>query len=465
MNRSELENTKNILKNIIVQPVDTIELEEQKLPQIEDLTYSNKSYKVKCSILFIDIRESTQLSKNLTDKAMLKVYRSFIRMATQCVRYSGGYTRQFLGDRIMGIFLDDIDDEGNIIKKSSDKAINSAREMNTYIDYVLNNLISKSINGKYIKCGIGICTGKVLLSQVGMKGVEQDKETQNEKGDIWVGYITNQASKFADLTMPREIFIDDNTFNELNEENRKKNTQCLWKEEKRYKGNKRYDGYISKNLYVQNLEELQLAKFEYEDSEKDKIKQEDIKNKELLYGIREIIEEYKIKESSILQKEEKLKEKERKLVEKEDNINNYIKEKEYDMLYDLIYNVFIEDVKVKELGRAYWLNKIDKLVEKGKEIGKSKYETLKHLTNSLLIIYMDLELYDEAYEILVMHVKEFSYFPYNGLEVIKKAKLRNTVLTILKDKVYTIEDTSDRIGMLENIKEIEEVVLGGNNNE
>jgi len=78
---------------------------------------------------------------------------------------------------------------------------------------------------------------------------------------------------------------------------------------------------------------------------------------------------------------------------------------------------------------------------------------------------MDLELYDEAYEILVMHVKEFSYFPYNGLEVIKKAKLRNRVLTILKDKVYTIEDTSDRIGMLENIKEIEEIVFGGDNNE
>ena len=37
---------------------------------------------------------------------MVKVYRSFIRIVIQAIRYSGGYTRQFAGDGIMGVFQD-----------------------------------------------------------------------------------------------------------------------------------------------------------------------------------------------------------------------------------------------------------------------------------------------------------------------------------------------------------------------
>lgn len=457
MNKSELENTKEILNNIISQPVETMELEEQILPQIEDLNYSNKSYKVKCSILFIDIRQSTQLSKDLMDKSMLKIYKSFIRMATQCVRYAGGYTRQFLGDRIMGIFLDELNEEGKTVEKSSNKAVKAAREMNTYIDYVLNNLINKNINGKYIKCGIGICTGKVLLAQVGMKGIEQDNEKQNEKGDVWVGYITNQASKFADLTLPREIFIDENTYKELNEENMEYNHKFLWEKDRRYKGNKKYEGYISKDLYVPNIEELQLAKFEYEDDEINK--KEHMNYQALLQGVEEIIEKYKMREVNILQKEKELKERDEKLTKRENDLSRSIKKNEYDLLYDVIYHTYLHTVKVKEMGRAYWLDIIDRLIKKGNEIGKNKNEIIEDLSIPLMEIYMELDMYEEAYNTLVIHSRTFSYFPYNGMEVIKKAKLKNQVLKALKEKVYTIQDTNSRMNMLDEIKKIENIVF------
>lgn len=461
MTKSELENTEDILKNIIMQKVDTIELEEQILPQIEELTYSNKSYKVKCSILFIDIRESTQLSENLTDKSMLKIYKSFIRMATQCVRYSGGYTRQFLGDRIMGIFLDDVDKEGNIIKKSSNKAVNSAREMNTYIDYVLNNLISKNINEKYIKCGIGICTGKVLLAQVGMKGAEQDESKQNEKGDVWVGYITNQASKFADLTMSREIFIDENTFKELSDENSKNNDKYLWNEVKRYKGDKKYKGYITKNLYVSNLEELQLEKFEYKDSEIDRNKKENIEYKELLQSLEEVIGKYKIKEIEISKREEEINRREKQLKEKENNITYQINQKKYYLLWEIFNSVYIRDVKVKELGREYWLNLVDEIIQLGKCIGQTEETTRIDISTYILIVYYELEMYDEAYEHILLHLKKAKYFPLKGLDIIKKAKKRDKVIKALENIIVDIKNTNDKINLQEDIDKIKELNLWG----
>lgn len=67
---------------------------------------------------------------------MVKVYRSFIRIVIQAIRYSGGYTRQFAGDGIMGIFQNSNVDDQNI--SSSCKAIKAARYIHTLIDFCLN---------------------------------------------------------------------------------------------------------------------------------------------------------------------------------------------------------------------------------------------------------------------------------------------------------------------------------------
>ena len=67
---------------------------------------------------------------------MVKVYRSFIRIVIQAIRYSGGYTRQFAGDGIMGVFKNSNEDDQII--SSSCNAIKVARYIYTLIDYCLN---------------------------------------------------------------------------------------------------------------------------------------------------------------------------------------------------------------------------------------------------------------------------------------------------------------------------------------
>ena len=40
-----------------------------------------------------------------------------------------------MGDRIMGVFIDSVDESGLIVEKAVDKAINAARSLLTVIDY------------------------------------------------------------------------------------------------------------------------------------------------------------------------------------------------------------------------------------------------------------------------------------------------------------------------------------------
>lgn len=174
-----------------------------------------------------------------------------MRMAVDCVRKNGGVTRQFLGDRIMGVFIDSADENGNIVDSAADKAINAARSLQTVIDYSLNKYLKTNVNGKVIECGIGIDYGKVLVTQVGMYGLESDENRENEVDCVWVGNTTNYASKYSDIASGGEIFISDNVFKQMSDEYRE-----VFVKSAKYKGTKLFQGYVTKDYYLEFSEDL-----------------------------------------------------------------------------------------------------------------------------------------------------------------------------------------------------------------
>lgn len=241
------------LNTITSQKVEEFEISLDTPPTLEELPDSNKAYSLYASILFIDIRKSTQLMEESQAKSMVKVYRAFMRMAVSCVRSNGGVTRQFLGDRIMGVFLDSKDDNGNLIEASTDKAVKSAQAMQTSIDFALNKHLKNNVGGKTISCGIGIDYGKVLLTKVGMYGVEKDDSKENETDCVWVGNCTNRASKYSDLADGGEIFISENVYNRLSSDLKPEN---VWIPAAKHKANVLFNGYISQNNYLEFSSEL-----------------------------------------------------------------------------------------------------------------------------------------------------------------------------------------------------------------
>ena len=227
---SELEAATNALERILGQSVEEIELSDT-VPVLNEVSDSNKVFKGKLSVLFVDIRGSVDLTDDLKSKKMVKVYRGFIRMAIQAIRYSGGLTRQFAGDCVMGVFQDSTEDDYAI--SSSEKAVNAARYIHTLIDYCLNPA----------GCGVGIATGSILITKVGMRGKEADETSENETGIVWVGSTTNYANRYCSLANADEIFIDEETYCEIGKPEG-------WEKTSRIKGNKAFRGYTISEFYL-----------------------------------------------------------------------------------------------------------------------------------------------------------------------------------------------------------------------
>lgn len=135
-------------------------------------------------VLYIDIRRSTELSITHKPQTVAKLYSAFVRAMTKCARHYGGHVRGIIGDRVMVIF--DCDD-------CFAKAVNCAILMNSAAKYVIN----KHFTSNEVQCGIGIDTGKMLVTKTGFRrrGVEQ----HNYKNLVWLGRPANVASKLTDI--------------------------------------------------------------------------------------------------------------------------------------------------------------------------------------------------------------------------------------------------------------------------
>jgi len=141
---------------------------------------------IETCILFIDIRNSTLMSRNLkNDKARLgKVYAAFIdAMASIADRY--GYVRNIIGDRVMVVF-----EPGTCFLD----AVNCAAMMYT----VATRILKKYSGLENFKVGIGIDYGEMLILKT---GIQKKHEEQSEyKNLVWVGDAANVASKLTDFS-------------------------------------------------------------------------------------------------------------------------------------------------------------------------------------------------------------------------------------------------------------------------
>lgn len=158
------------------------------VPGLDDknLTYGNgeekKGVEINTCVLFVDIRNSVQLTKEKQVRTMGKVYSVFTHCVLLAAQYDGGYVRNIIGDRVMVVFPPE-----DCFKKAVFCAIT--------INHIAT-LINKKFDNFEFKCGIGVDYGKLSVMKVGVqkKGAEND----DNKGLVWVGYPANYASRLTD---------------------------------------------------------------------------------------------------------------------------------------------------------------------------------------------------------------------------------------------------------------------------
>lgn len=108
------------------------------------------------TVLFSDIRSFTSLSEKMTPKDNFDFLNSYLQRMSPVIRGSGGFIDKFIGDGIMALFPDYVDD-----------ALKAALDMHS----VLRDLNEKRVKKNYsvIKIGIGIHTGNLMLGTIGEK--------------------------------------------------------------------------------------------------------------------------------------------------------------------------------------------------------------------------------------------------------------------------------------------------------
>lgn len=391
------------------------------LPKIDELHDSNKVYTGKVSVLFVDMRNSTKLPERFDAEQLVKIYRSYVRSVVQAVRYSGGVVRDFMGDGVLAVFVD------NENEKSEDKAVYAARYITTAIDKFLNPVLDKKINHR-ISCGIGIHTGEISLSKVGMKGKEQDETSENEFGIAWIGNSTNLACKQCGAVECGTIFISNSTYSALSDINKKD----VWKAVDIQKGSNTLCGYIAEHYYLALDEEIAPCIAEGMDEPVNAISIIQSKVDELAERAKELGK----LEQEIVKKQKELKEKELVLNKKEQLLQTKDKSGKvllYKFYCDVLGSGHCEHSYAKAMGQGFWENHLEKAISAGKDIGKDEHKVKQEVSYAMVSIYQDLELFDKAYDFVV---EQAAGYPWLNLSTVKDIVRKVGYCSKLKSALY-----------------------------
>ncbi len=160
-----------------------------KVPSLSDcdLTYeSGDAKKGKCietCVLFVDIRNSVELTREHDTETMGRIYTAFTKGVLNAAREHDGYVRNIIGDRVMVVFP---------VSNCFVNAVNCAITIN-HISQIINEIFT-SVD---FHCGIGVDYGEMRVIKVGIE--RKGNENTENKGLVWVGKPANLASRLTDF--------------------------------------------------------------------------------------------------------------------------------------------------------------------------------------------------------------------------------------------------------------------------
>jgi len=174
------------------------------VPDLDDtkLTFGNTGLKFEATVLFIDMRGSTEVLNTHNKSTVAKIHMAYFHTIVKIANSLGGKVRSFNGDSLLVFFQ-------GTTKKTLSNAVKAAMQ----IKYMIANEgggINKLLK-KYspIDFGIGVDDGKILCTKVGITGT-------NNRDLIWVGNSVNKSVVLSDLSKsPNHIAISNYVYGNL----------------------------------------------------------------------------------------------------------------------------------------------------------------------------------------------------------------------------------------------------------
>lgn len=145
---------------------------------------AKKGKLLKTCVLYVDIRNSVELTVKHQNLTMGKIYTAFAKAVLKVAKNHNGHIRNIIGDRIMIVFP-----SANCYNDSVDCAIS--------INHIAQNIINSRFSAVDFKCGIGIDYGEMRIIKVGIP--RRGTEGTENRSLIWTGYPANFASRLTDV--------------------------------------------------------------------------------------------------------------------------------------------------------------------------------------------------------------------------------------------------------------------------
>lgn len=157
------------------------------VPDIKNskLTFGNTGLRFEATVLYIDMRGSTEILNNHNKTSVAKMHMAYFHTAVKIAKLLGGEVRSFNGDSILIFFQ-------GTSKQSLSNAVKAAMQMK----YMISNLdggINKYLS-KYsaLNFGIGLDDGHILCTKIGLGG------DSNNQDLMWIGNAVNKATVISD---------------------------------------------------------------------------------------------------------------------------------------------------------------------------------------------------------------------------------------------------------------------------
>jgi len=143
-----------------------------------------KGKELETCVLYVDIRNSVELTKKHHSLTMGRIYTAFSKAILKIARHHKGHVRNIIGDRVMVVF-------------PKENCYTNALNCAISIYHISHYIINKVFTGVEFKCGIGIDYGILKVIKVGLH--RRGSEGFDNKNLVWAGYPANIASRLTDV--------------------------------------------------------------------------------------------------------------------------------------------------------------------------------------------------------------------------------------------------------------------------
>lgn len=191
------------------------------VPTTTDVALSNGAVKLDATILYADLRHSTELQRRFPNSMVAKIVRAYLSSMSKLVKHNDGAIRSFDGDRVMGVFVGG---------SKNTSAVKCALQMKYCVDNILKpkaeaKFPSLKEKGFVIGHCAGVATSEVLVVRGGVRG---------DNDLVFVGQAPNFAAKLSEIrTAPYVSWIMSSVYNTMHDKVKFTDGRAMWVAERR----------------------------------------------------------------------------------------------------------------------------------------------------------------------------------------------------------------------------------------